>query len=66
MQQIHLHHEDIEAIVKFASKYPDSEVFTITADSSSGIGSIIKVSVPTYINDDHVVVEKTIADESSW
>jgi hypothetical protein len=66
MQQIHLNHEDIEAIANFASKYPDSEVITITADSSSGIGSIIKVSVPTYINDDHVVVEKTIADESRW
>ena len=66
MNQIHLHRDDIEAILQFSKKYPDSEYITITVDSSSGIGSIVKASLPAVINGDMVVIEKTIVDESSW
>ena len=54
------------AIKTFCDKYPDSDYVTITVDSSSGIGSIVKVSLPTVINGDFVIIEKTIVDESSW
>jgi hypothetical protein len=66
MNQIHLHRDDVETILQFIKKYPESEYITISVDSSSGIGSIVKVSLPTTINGDMVVVEKTIVDESSW
>jgi len=66
MNQISLHKDDIEAILQFSKKYPDSEYITITVDSSSGIGSIVKASLPAVINGDMVVIEKTIVDESSW
>jgi hypothetical protein len=66
MNQIHLHRDDIEAILQFSNKYPDSEYITITVESSSGIGSIVKASLPAVINGDMVVIEKTIVDESSW
>jgi hypothetical protein len=66
MNQISLHKDDIEAILQFSKKYPDSDYITITVDSSSGIGSIVKASLPAVINGDMVVIEKTIVDESSW
>jgi hypothetical protein len=66
MNQISLHKDDIEVILHFSKKYPDSDYITITVDSSSGIGSIVKASLPAVINGDMVVIEKTIVDESSW
>jgi hypothetical protein len=66
MNQISLHRDDVETILQFIKKYPEVEYVTITCDSSSGIGSIIKVSLPTTINGDFVVIEKTLVDESSW
>ena len=66
MNQIHLHRDNIQEILDFINKYPDSDYITISVDSSSGIGSIVKASLPTVINNDHVVIEKTLVDESSW
>jgi hypothetical protein len=66
MNKVSLHKEDLHEIMKFVEKYTDSDYLTITVDSSSGIGSIVKVSIPAVINGDMVTVEKTIVDESSW
>ena len=66
MNQVSLHRDDIQEILKFVEKYPDSDYLTIEVDSSSGIGSIISVSINAMINGDMVVVKKTIVDESSW
>jgi hypothetical protein len=66
MSEVILHKDDLNAIIEFANKYPDSDYITISVDSSSGIGSIVKASLPTQINGDHVVIEKTLLDESSW
>lgn len=64
--KLSLHQEDLVAIKEFCDKYPESDYVTVTVDSSSGIGSIVKVSLPTVVNGDHVVIEKTIVDESGW
>ena len=66
MNQISLHREDFKAITVFIEKYPESDYVTISVDSSSGIGSIVKVSINNVINDDVVTITKTIVDESSW
>jgi len=66
MNTLHLHREDLTAILEFFNKYPDQEYITITADSSSGIGSIIKASIKAPINGDFVTITKDIVDESSW
>jgi hypothetical protein len=66
MNKLSLHQEDLLAIKNFCDKYPDSDYVTVTVDSSSGIGSIVKVSLPTVVNGDMVTIEKTIVDESGW
>jgi hypothetical protein len=66
MNQISLHREDFKAITEFIEKYSESDYVTISVDSSSGIGSIVKVSINTVINGDAVTITKAIVDESSW
>lgn len=66
MNQISLHREDFAVITEFIEKYPESDYITISVDSSSGIGSIVKVSINNVINGDAVTIIKTIVDESSW
>lgn len=66
MNIIHLHRDDLVAILQFSTKYPDQEYVTITSDSSSGIGSIVTASIKAPINGDFVTITKDIVDESSW
>jgi hypothetical protein len=66
MNEISLHREDIKAITEFIEKYPESDYVTISVDSSSGIGSIVKVSINNVINGDAVTITKTVVDESGW
>ena len=66
IKEITLHREDLVAIREFIEKYPDSDFINISVDSSSGIGSIVKASLPTVVNGDLVTISKTIVDESSW
>ena len=66
MNKLSLHQENLLAIKEFCDKYPEADYVTISVDSSSGIGSIIKVSLPTVVNGDFVIIEKTIVDESGW
>ena len=66
METVHLHRDDLQTIMQFANKYPDSEYITVTSDNSSGIGSIVKAHVKAVVNGDMVTVTKDIVDESSW
>jgi hypothetical protein len=66
MNIIHFHRDDLEAILEFFNKYRDVEFVTVTADSSSGIGTLLSASVKTPINGDFVTITKDIVDESSW
>ena len=66
MNKLSVHQRELLAIKEFCDKYPEADYVTISVDSSSGIGSIIKVSLPTVVNGDHVIIEKTIVDESGW
>jgi hypothetical protein len=65
-QEVVLHKDDLNAIIEFANKYPDSDYVTVSCDSSSGIGILVSASIRTVINEDPVIVIKQIVDESSW
>ena len=68
MNQITLHKDNLYTILQFIEKYdqPMSDFVTVTVDSSSGIGSVVTVSIHAVINSDSVTITKTIVDESSW
>jgi hypothetical protein len=65
-QEVVLHKDDLNNIIEFANKYPDSDYITVSCDSSSGIGILVSASIRTVINEDPVIVIKQIVDESSW
>jgi hypothetical protein len=66
MNEVILHKDDLNAILEFANKYPDADYVTISVDSSSGIGSLVQVSIRAIVNSDPVIITKQIVDESSW
>jgi len=66
VSEVILHKDDLVAILEFANKYPDSDYVTISCDSSSGIGSLVSVSIRAIVNSDPVIITKQIVDESSW
>jgi len=66
MNEVILHKEDLVAILEFANKYPDADYVTVSVDSSSGIGSLVQVSIRAIVNSDPVIITKQIVDESSW
>jgi hypothetical protein len=67
MNEIYLHRDDLESILKFLNTFPDKDIVLITSDTSSGIGALIKASViGATVNGNIVTVTKDIVDESSW
>lgn len=66
MNTVYLHRDDVETILQFVKKYPETEFVTITSDTSSGIGAVVKVSIITARHGDIVTITKTLVDESSW
>jgi hypothetical protein len=66
MNEVHLHKDDLNAIIEFANKYPDSDYVTVSCDSSSGIGILVSASLRAIVNQDPVIITKQIVDESSW
>ena len=66
MSEVILHKDDLNAILEFANKYPDSDYVTVSCDSSSGIGILVSASIRTVVNQDPVIITKQIVDESSW
>lgn len=67
MQEIYFQRDDLERIMKFFNEFPDRETILVTADNSSGIGTIMKASViGTTVNGHVVTVTKDIVDETSW
>lgn len=73
MQEITLHRDDLETILKMVDKINpahDSNLaagyVTIYCDQSSGIGSIIEAEVSVDLNGMRGKFKQTIVDESSW
>jgi hypothetical protein len=65
-QEVILSKEDLNKILQFANKYPDSDYVTVSCDSSSGIGILVSATLRAVINEDPVIITKQIVDESSW
>ena len=58
--------DELEAILEFLKKYPETICVEVDVESSSGIGRLITAQVQTFLNDDWVTITKTITDQTSW
>ena len=67
MNEIYLHRDDLETILQFLKTFPEKDIVLVTADNSSGIGSLIKAHIiGAQVNGHTVTITKDIVDESSW
>lgn len=67
LNTIYLHRDDLETIQQFLAAFPDRDYVELTADSSSGIGTLLDAKIVGATVNGHVVsVTKNIVDESSW
>lgn len=67
MNNVILHKDDLVTIMQFLDAFPDKDYVEITADNSSGIGTIIKANIiGVNLNGMVVNVSRDIVDESSW
>ncbi len=57
MNKVTLQRDDVEVILEFIKKYPDSDFVTITVDSES----VVTASLPTVINGDMVTASISLA-----
>ena len=46
---IYLHPRDVKLIGEIMAEFPDAQSFRLDSDNSSGIGSILKLTVSTKI-----------------
>jgi hypothetical protein len=73
MQQITLHHRELKELLELVETMnpPDtlllgSGTVSITVDNSSGIGSIVKATIPVKQGERWGDWTTTITNESSW
>jgi hypothetical protein len=65
-KEVVLSKDDLNKILEFANKYPESDYVTVSCDSTSGIGILVSASIRAIVNEDPVIITKQIVDESSW
>ena len=67
MNEMYLHKEDLQSMLKFLEGFPDKDIVYVTCDTSSGIGALIKASIiGVVVNNQIVTVTKDIVDENGW
>lgn len=66
MNKIYLHKEDLQAIKQFMDAF-ESERVEVTSENSSGIGSVVKATIPSIeVKGILVNVTRVISDENDW
>lgn len=72
-QSIDLTIDELEKIIEIVKRLNPSDTAkleagrcTILSDTSSGIGTIVKVKVPVMMGTDYGYFTTTITDESNW
>lgn len=61
-----LHRDDIQKMNELIKKFPDTEVFEVESDNSSGIGAHVTMKVQTKINDIEGSFEMIISSVENW
>lgn len=58
--------DELESILDFLKKYPDTICVEVDVESNNSIGRLITAKIQTFLHDDWVTVTKTITDQTSW
>jgi hypothetical protein len=58
--------QEVEKILVVMEEFPDAKNYKLEADNSSGIGSILSLTMEMTINDRNAVVKVEIAGVENW
>jgi hypothetical protein len=61
-----LHRKDIELISEIVAEFPDIQTFKIDSDSTSGIGTIVKLTLTTKVMGRDADVTFEISGVKDW
>ena len=63
---MYLSREDVKLILEIMDEFPDARSFKLKNDDSSGIGSILSLTVETKVNDRDAEVTFEISGVENW
>jgi hypothetical protein len=63
---MYLHRDDIKKISDLVDQFPETEMFEVLADNSSGIGTEVTLKVRTMVKDIDGTFEITISSVENW
>jgi hypothetical protein len=67
MKTIYLNHRELKQLTEIVDKFPDTAgSIKLSQTDSNGIGSILTVSLGTYVNDIYGEFTITLTDEGNW
>jgi hypothetical protein len=63
---MYLHKEDLKLISEILAEFPEVETFKLESDSSSGIGSILKLIITTKVMGRDADITFDISGVENW
>ena len=63
---MYLHKEDLKLINEIVAEFPEVETFKLESDSSSGIGSVLKLIVTTKVMGRNADITFEISGVENW
>jgi len=63
---MYLHKEDLKLINEIVAEFPEVEIFKLESDSSSGIGSVLKLIVTTKVMGRDADITFEISGVENW
>jgi hypothetical protein len=63
---MYLHKEDLKLIGEIVAEFPEVETFRLESDSSSGIGSVLKLIVTTKVMGRDADITFEISGVENW
>lgn len=67
MKTLYLNRRELKMLAEIVDKFPDGDMsFKLTQTDSNGIGSVLSVTLGTYVHDIYGEFTITISDEGNW
>ena len=66
MRMMYLHKDDLKLISEIVSEFPDVDNFKLESDTSSGIGSVLKLIVSTKVMGRDADITFEISGVENW
>jgi hypothetical protein len=63
---MYITYQEVKKILEIMEEFPDAKSYKLESDNSSGIGSILSITMNTMMNGRNAHVRVDISDENDW